>query len=838
MALYDGVPSIRLEGDEQRALALVPEAKALLYRTQEVIKNAGVSTYSMYRNVEDGYIRTLCAHGQNIVFISVGAESVDETYEKKEHPYAMFPDFYSGIVNSLAMQYKTVELSDGSTKTIPVCPAFSPTPDCIDSHPNDGLVPGRQRVARLGVEPHTFLSELKNESAMGGGATFHQYGKLRSSMYSGLMCKVAQIVMGLGKINPAKLRDPNKPDEPDSKYIKDITGPGVQMRYDYKFYRTHGITVAEDGRLWLVEISSFRGVIAMPLPIFPRSTTLGFKERARARKDDAMVYALDELGCLPTGESFSFSDAVIERGIRDGNILRLLTVSELDEFYEFMGYSSAQGWAFSPDGREAHNTGWKIGDDNIQTGAWYQVNIRIGETNQKRRPGQPIATGSASLRKNREGRIYCYPTGPAPRMRRHFLPFKYYEPLLEGLVSHEGVPAGPTEGKLPVSDTPVFVCFVGGTLKVVFYYHDPEYLQRPERKTMESEYGPCLLAGDWELVQGEKTLLPRMMYTNDFDYRREIQLNFERETLESVDLGYKAGFAAAYIDTDHWARGVRYKGFSNKMTHTVDITEKVTGVVMVPRYSREAFYFATADWEGKFISDDPDADPGEDPLQTYHRDWQFNLRDPNIYPAFRCATYGETNFFAMPDYIHELVPHRLRCRGGVPCPFISWNEYPEYRGYAVVGHHYSVPTEWDTGYSPNCIVQFVDEGHWADSCEWLMQGDEVGGPTRWPSFDRRYYTTYPFKQSCDLYLVTQGHNGPIQIETSVERVNAWWDNISPDNWGNYQQITATYSAIGEDCVVYDTAPHDDPTRTQKSTGYLPDQIPLVTYPTFVGVNIA
>lgn len=110
--------------------------------------------------------------------------------------------------------------------------------------------------------------------------------------------------------------------------------------------------------------------------------------------------------------------------------------------------------------------------------------------------------------------------------------------------------------------------------------------------------------------------------------------------------------------------------------------------------------------------------------------------------------------------------------------------------------------------------------------------------TQWPAFDRRYYTTYPYKQSSALYLVTQGHNGPIQIDTDVERVNAWWNNISPDIWGNYQQITATHSAIGEDCVVYDTAPHDDPTRTQKITGYIPDQIPLVTYPTFVGVNIA
>ena len=78
--MYDGVPSIRLEGDQQRALALIPEAKALLYQCQELIKNAGVNTFSMSQSVEDGYIYVLCANGQNIISISVGVEAVDETY--------------------------------------------------------------------------------------------------------------------------------------------------------------------------------------------------------------------------------------------------------------------------------------------------------------------------------------------------------------------------------------------------------------------------------------------------------------------------------------------------------------------------------------------------------------------------------------------------------------------------------------------------------------------------------------------------------------------------------------------------------------------------------------
>ena len=413
-------------------------------------------------------------------------------------------------------------------------------------------------------------------------------------------------------------------------------------------------------------------------------------------------------------------------------------------------------------------------------------------------------------------------------MKHRFLPFKFYEPLLDGLVSHEGVPSGPVE-KPPISDTPVFVCFIGNTLKVASYYHNPEYATRTT-KTMEEEFGTCLLAGEWELVQGEKQLLPRMMYTNDFDYRREIQIGYKRETLESTDLGFKPGAAYFYVgDSDHWATALRYKGFLNKYSLTVDITERVVGIVIVPRYSREAFYFATADWEGKYIGDGPDDDPGSDPLQTYNRDWQFNLQDPHIYSMFVCGTYGES-FPGWPDHIADSYPDRLRCRGGATCPFVGnstvWNP-PNPR---MINHYYRPPTDG----SALCAQQYADEGPWLDSCEQLPQPTGIEAV---PYFDKRFYTTYQNRQSSELFLVTPGHNGPIQIETSVDRVTAWWDLMSPDNDGIYQQITATHSAIGEECVIYDTAPHDDPTRTQIVTGYVPDAVPLVTYPTFVGVNI-
>lgn len=820
--MYDGVPSIRLEGDQQRALALIPEAKALLYQCQELIKLAGVSTFSMSKSVEDGYIYVLCAGAQNIVSISVGVETVDESYEEPEYPLSIMPDFYSGIVNSLRLFYEPVTTRSGQVVQVPLCPAFSPTPDCIASHPDDGLVTGRNSVSRLGVEPHTILSELKNESGPDPSIKFHQYGKLRSSMYSGTMRKVVQIVMGLGKMPAAKFRDPMEPNKPDSTYIKSVVGPGVQVRFDYKFNRTHGIHIADDGEPWLVEISSFRGVLAMRLPVFPRSTTEGFKTRAEAREDDAMLYVLEELGYLPTGECFPFGQDEVDQQIENGNILQLLTAADLAEFYDYSGYSSACGWAFSPDGREAHNTGRRIDDDHIQTGAWFQINIQIGALRENRLPGEPIAFGSAGLVKVKEGRLFCNPSGP-PGMRSQYLPFKVYEPLLEGLVSIEGVPTEPVENP-PISDTPVHVCFVGNSLKVVNYYHNPEYLTR-EYKTLESEYGRCLLAGEWELVQGEKTQLPQMMYTNDYDYRREYQVNYTRETLESIDKGYKPGSAFPEIDTDHWAFGVRFKGFANSYKITSGITTNITGVVIVPRYSREAFYFATADWESKYIGDDPNLEPSPDPVETNNRDWYQTLRDPNVYAMFRCGTYGETSYFTMGPLIAAAVPNRLNCRSGESCPFVSIADPGGSPLYSNI-MHFNVPDSI-------CAAQYADEGSWLESCEQLSSV-----VYNHPSYDKRWLTTYPYRQSSALFLVTQGHNGPIQIDTSVEKVQSWWDSVSPDQFGNYQQITATHSAIGEECVIYDTAPHDDPSRTQIVTGYVPDAVPPVTYPTFVGVNIA
>ena len=99
MAVYDGVPSIRLEGDEGRALALIPEAKALLYKVQTFKQRAGVGTFSMSRRVDDdSTIYVLSAHDQNLIHISVAPDVPEMINSENPIPEGtLFPDFYSGL---------------------------------------------------------------------------------------------------------------------------------------------------------------------------------------------------------------------------------------------------------------------------------------------------------------------------------------------------------------------------------------------------------------------------------------------------------------------------------------------------------------------------------------------------------------------------------------------------------------------------------------------------------------------------------------------------------------------------------------------------------------------
>lgn len=268
MTLVDGVPSIRLEGDGKRALALVPEGRLLLAKAQAFAQRADIPTYSMNRRVsDDEYIYVLVAGGQNIIQISAGVVVPDRVIEEPEFPDpSLFPDFLSGMVPNGTMGVREETRPDGSKIQYKIIRSWAPTPNCAKMQKiNTGL----QTSRRLAVVPYASMSEWR--APENSSVEFSQLRVPRSSQWSGTMKKVVQICMGFGRINKNKLRDPNEPNT-TSPYMKEVDQYGVQVRFDYKFMRTHGIFRAEDNRLWLIEISA--GRTSVPLPLRRRRATV------------------------------------------------------------------------------------------------------------------------------------------------------------------------------------------------------------------------------------------------------------------------------------------------------------------------------------------------------------------------------------------------------------------------------------------------------------------------------------------------------------------------------------------------------------------------------------
>lgn len=790
MASYDGAPSIRLEGDEKRALALVPEGKLLLSKAQAFTKRAEIPTYSMSRRVsDDEYIYVLVAGEQNIIQISAGVKYPGLVHEEPEVPESpVFPDFLSGLVFNGIMDTREETKADGSKVSYKVIRQWAPTPNCAKIQ---DISTGRQPSRRLAVRPHNTMSDWNNKF---GTIEYSQNVVPRTSEWSGTMKKVVQIVFGLGRTNKNNLRDPNEPNK-STQYMKDVDQNGVQVQYDYKFMRTHGIYKGPDNTLWLVEISSNKGVIAMPLPIFPGSDKPGFALRAQQRGDTAMEKALDELGCLPTGEGFPTGKAFQEK-LAKGDILQLLPPADLQDFYRLSAYSSVCGWAFNEKGNEAHNVGYQWPEGDVfQKGYWYQINIKIEAVNKNRKPGQPIASGSANLKKQSEGYLY------SPPVRKSFIPVKYYEPLLPGLLSHSAKPTGPSQSVVDC-DTVVFVAFMNGDLKTARYFR----LGRPEDHTEitdDRSPGECLLEGTWTWTSktGSRSL-PEMPYTNDIDPRTVLEEHLTTSTLTSNSLGFDPPQFRDLIDSPETCFVWR-----NKVWKQVTVSEERGGegrgaCFVVPGYSREAYYY----FEGHFYNGGRRGSVTTayayvmDP-HTYYGWRKFPRINPPPWPAgWGCGTGN--------------------CGG----------KHTERRIVCWVHDESGYAGPWAIGGGSNDCRSYADSGQWAQGCQDIESLCSAKPPSRSSTYESWDKGT-DFEGTWNFY--SDGLNGPATGKIT-ENQYAYAMTPSPDpDTDTVQFIYAEHSAIGGDCVIYTKGFFGD----RVVTGYTP--VPLTQndgMPLFIGVN--
>ena len=199
-----------------------------------------------------------------------------------------------------------------------------------------------------------------------------QYEELSASMYSGLMAKAVQFIMGY------------------------TAKSGIKVKYDHRWARCHGVAIAADGAKWLVEISLVNGVIAMPFPLLPNSA-----KYKTSTQDVLREIALLFEG-LPSGTSFPPAER-LDAAITSGEVVRLMSVAAMEEVFTKETFSPLLGWAFSPLGDEAQNTCYKVSGGGDVTSYRYRLALTIGPKLVDRPENTPLAMASANLTLEEEG---------------------------------------------------------------------------------------------------------------------------------------------------------------------------------------------------------------------------------------------------------------------------------------------------------------------------------------------------------------------------------------------------------------------------------------------------
>lgn len=751
MALYDGVPSVRLEGDQKKALALLPLGKSLLAKAQSVARNADVNTFSMSERVDsDSYIYVLIAGGQNVISISCAVDIPDTVYvDDPDVPATTaFPDFLSGVVANGLIESVTTTGPDGAPRVTRALRKWFPTNNCAKVQ---GIKAEWQGSTRLAVTPDEMMTDWISEGAT---TVNSQLYVPRSSMWTGTMAKVVQLLFGMGRIGKRKMRG-ELGTPAYREYVKGVENDGVRVRYDYKFMRTHGVVRGSDKSLWLVEVSAARGVVAMPLPFIPGSDLASFRDRAQSRGDDHMVDVLEDLGCLPSGESFPVGLLTFNKAVAAGDILVLKTPEEMSDFYgRLSGFSSICGWAFSENGTEAHNVGYYYPEgENYQKSIWYQLNLKL-ELNTKRKANDPIGFGSADLRKQLEGTLY---TRKVPKIGA-VIPVKYHEDLLSppGLLSHDAGARADIPPKKPV-EGPVYVGFVDGSLKVARYYNPGQRVSASS--SFDDRIGEdCFLGGSWSWsFESGGNIVPAMPYTNEFDDRSPLPASVTSGTMTVAPSGYGAAQATVFIDRPQYVRVWRVRIFATHTTTDSQNGESRSACFIVPRYLRNGYYY----YAGRAFGGHSGTEG-----TSYGR----ATTDPNEGVSWSRISGG---------------------LGGSP-------PYGEQCSYKNCGGNHEDPKIMCTVYEEYPCSEYADSGTWLSQCgqSFAFSGSGIRGP----SWSRGWNKGNDFAGTWNLVA---GPNGPTSGETTYEE-HLYAMKPSPDpETGEVQHIHAVRSCLGEPTIIYE-----------------------------------
>ncbi|MGL6290148.1 MAG: hypothetical protein ACRC2H_05635 [Silanimonas sp.] len=823
-----GISNVRIEGDQERGRLFVRDAERTLLALQEMLRAGGITTGGLGRQLAPDvqcYVRV--ADGINV--IQIIADERDDRPPSLIELASEFPDFYSGWGYGGFIEER--RRPDGETYRTMV--NFRPSADTIRKFE---LADGRQESARLAVNLWPGLdgafgpaSKIKQDS---------QYTRVKATAFSGTMVKLVQFVLGYGRIPEESWYDtrrrafpegkvpPQELPPPQTAYDRDISRNGVRMRYDFRFFRTHGLTRAADGKWWLVEISS-KGILAKPLPLFQKTTTEEFRRVLMSSNDEQGLEVLDLFGGFPTGEAFPTNESELDAMIRAGVIVRERPEA-LSEFLRMLMYSSMMGFAFNESGSRADNTAYYYGEDDRAVAVHYSCSMKI-EASEEFSPSSSARTlkikmlgqSDRSDFKDKIGAIlvkidrlsndevgdflsmeaaaafseldslvldpiaaFEFDCRKVVEQRVHgrLGPMKFWEPLLGGLVSVDWRPIrGATGSQAERWDVPVHVFYVGDTLNWVKAFRVPS---DPETKS-DAEVKQCSLPGNSFVdLEGDTTITEVSeggnyagpLYTNDFDDRELVYTSTKVSKWKSRRTGehrYRLG-----DDLSFPPRGFLSRDWVFRVEESVDYTSGRTKqtAVSVPAMMREAYYYAVLDARGG----------GFTSTQTFH----VFVQDPYSYETWRNFP-GWTGFLPM------------GCAGSPRFPSCwTLQEHPEGCGKV------RARTVREEFYNPNDCSSLVDNGPWSQVCQ---NADSAFGE-RPPPNATNIDPVAVQKQRESRLVVKFIYGGDYSSRVTYVRTvtgegsefNGFrWFDFSPTDTGFYDWIYAKTNRLGtSDTLIY------------------------------------
>jgi hypothetical protein len=783
------IANVSIVGDVAIGRRFLPAARKMLNRLQQRLDAGGVPSGGDHGPLSDdvycyariaGGVATIEIHANPLAPPGAEPEKIDRL---------TIPDFLSGagLDNSI----------DGG-----LLKSFLPTRECAIAF---GMPMVPQPVKRLAITPHERLrDQLENRRPP---PVLAQSARLRPTLYSGTMKRLVQMLLGYGKQAKKSiygrelvLRPDETFDPPPTKFERDTAKNGLQVPYDWRWHRTHGLTRAQDGRWWIVEVRSGVGIHAMPMRRHLGSITEEFRKKAEDKADGFTLEVLDLFGGLPTGEPFP-SGEELDAKVRAGMILRGADADDVAQFYSHSPYSTMLGWAFSDSGRKATNTAWRYGGDRVQRGVHFGIDLNVGAVREIKPPANadalkrriaskarefprrieaalfkidlltddqvsdlmraqiddafgeldkmvvdPVAVFSAAIGKHSEGKVY-WPTIFSPQIKF---------PTLGGdILSHDMTPLNPL---IPVSgeqycDTVMHAFFSGEQLRVVKFYKGPT----DNRSGEENDFEQCMNKGSWfsRTFSGQYGVQPGF-YTETFDDRQETWENLTESRIKGDDLGY---VRVAFGDSPENLEAsfmFRERGFRITTSTTSWTDRRYGAAIAIPCWFREAYYYAVRDSYGSVSRS----------KTVFYR----NVRDPWSYLGWR-------NFFNIQGRQHP---------AGCGSP--------------------SVRRVSAGGYSPGLCSDDADNGPWATICQ---QIEPMAYSISLPNIPGEIEPPKS-KASLTVHLVCSGKETPILTYNEVrEGQDSWflgyrWFRPSPDpEGGDPDRIQATGTVLGTgDAVVY------------------------------------